>query len=895
MSLIAYFPLNGNEKDLKGNFGGNISDNVSFVDGIVDDCAEFSYGQIQTKINESKFRNWSFSVWFRKTDATWKSIAILGNRRGNTGFMLYRNSRDIDGFFRWYSHYEKDDGSIEAYRAWPGIYGLEVDKWYHIVGTRSIDGYTKIYLDGNLVESLTPPSDFKNWSFNDTDYTIGSGGGVGSNSLNGDGMQLSQFKFFDHVLSTKEVEEEYKLLSLSKLQEVNDNSDDSGKHITVPNSPTITGNMTISMWVYPTTDSRRQTIWNKGYSGEGTLNFEAGRFFRFYSGPNGNDGSGYRSLRSSGGIPLNKWVHITVVRNIKNQIWQFYINGQPDLSEPMNLTSIGASTYDLQIGTGYTSDFVGKLQGVKQYARAFSDEEVANAYKTSLAFDKHANASTKMINETGNIGSNLLDYTTWVEGTTGSASGFSRNGADSENYRIIDVDPHGKKSVIWEARTDSSSNADGGWNTSYKSIDNNKLHRFSVWIRRTVRGNGSTYLGCNGGGSNVLNRSNGSSNSNPYFWSGGWGYPEGEWFLLVGHVWPAGSGTGGNHPDSGFYDIKGNKVSDIERDYVFASGTTSLRHRSYLYYSTDTATKQQFVYPRLDVVDGTEPSVHALATGYDSSNYEYVKEINGSSDTQKGMQVENKRMNCGEINEVGINNNLVAFWPLSKNFLDYSGNKHNGSSSTVVLDGNFLNGKSCYYFPGSGDGAGVAGEYISVPENITNTNNYPEGCSYSFWLKVDESAADRLAVLFGSSTIRHIEIYSQGKYFRTEAATQNNYSFGSSNFPDDVRGVWSNFVIVFANGETNRPVRWYQNGKLFYTGSMDDGNNPGGEYFSFSSIGQSTGSASYTYAPSFHGEMANFKIFSKPLTEKEIMDEANSALKSNFDSKTVYSKEFIEG
>jgi hypothetical protein len=45
-----------------------------------------------------------------------------------------------------------------------------------------------------------------------------------------------------------------------------------------------------------------------------------------------------------------------------------------------------------------------------------------------------------------------------------------------------------------------------------------------------------------------------------------------------------------------------------------------------------------------------------------------------------------------------------------------------------------------------------------------------------------------MSLFFGSSTIKHIEIYSIGKYFRTEAATQNGYSFGSSSFPDNVRG-----------------------------------------------------------------------------------------------------------
>ena len=48
------------------------------------------------------------------------------------------------------------------------------------------------------------------------------------------------------------------------------------------------------------------------------------------------------------------------------------------------------------------------------------------------------------------------------------------------------------------------------------------------------------------------------------------------------------------------------------------------------------------------------------------------------------------------------------------------------------------------------------------------------------------------------------------------------------------------------------------------TGSMDGGNNPGTEYFKFNRIGRSTGSTSYSYAPSL-GIIKEFKIFNRAL------------------------------
>lgn len=207
---------------------------------------------------------------------------------------------------------------------------------------------------------------------------------------------------------------------------------------------------------------------------------------------------------------------------------------------------------------------------------------------------------------------NILNLSSWVVGE-GAISGFSLNGSTTENYRIITTDPWGDSNIIWEARPDATSGADGGWNGSTFPIDNTKMYRFSVWVRRTVTGNGSFYLGLYGYGSTngVLHRDNVSTNNtNPYFWSGG--ISAGEWRLVVGHVWPANSGTGSIHEDSGQYTISGGRIANISRDYVWRTETTTSMHRSYLYYSTDINTRQQWIYPRVDVVDGSEPSIGEL-------------------------------------------------------------------------------------------------------------------------------------------------------------------------------------------------------------------------------------------------------------------------------------------
>lgn len=207
---------------------------------------------------------------------------------------------------------------------------------------------------------------------------------------------------------------------------------------------------------------------------------------------------------------------------------------------------------------------------------------------------------------------NALAPYPWSVGV-GSDVFFSQNG--DGNSRILDTNPHDAVDVIWDVSDqDAASDADGGWNSSNFSVDPTKMYRYSVWVRRKNIGNGSFYLGLygkNSSGSNigVLNRSNASNNTNPYFRASGWWGSANTWYLVVGHVWPIGSGAGAVHPESGIYDVSGNKVTTTG-DFVWNSGTTLAIHRSYLYYSTNTLTNQQFWDPRAEPVD-TSTSVAA--------------------------------------------------------------------------------------------------------------------------------------------------------------------------------------------------------------------------------------------------------------------------------------------
>lgn len=230
---------------------------------------------------------------------------------------------------------------------------------------------------------------------------------------------------------------------------------------------------------------------------------------------------------------------------------------------------------------------------------------------------------------------NVLDevFPQWEVGT-GSATNYGQNG--DGNSRIIDSNPWGAKSIIWDvSNQDATSNADGGWNTSQFAVDETKMYRFSVWVKRKVTGNGSFYLGCHGyvNGTNGIYRSNNTTSyTNPYFTARGWWGNNTDWYLVVGHIWPSDAGNVGYHPDSGGWTLSGSKVYGCT-DFKWKPGTTTANFRTYLYYSTNTSTNQQFYNPRVDVCDGTEPSLKELLGGGQANIERNVKRTDYSTRT----------------------------------------------------------------------------------------------------------------------------------------------------------------------------------------------------------------------------------------------------------------------
>jgi hypothetical protein len=209
----------------------------------------------------------------------------------------------------------------------------------------------------------------------------------------------------------------------------------------------------------------------------------------------------------------------------------------------------------------------------------------------------------------------LVDPNTWTIGN-GSTTGYSANGSTTEQNRVYVIDdPWGGRSVTWRTTPDSVSGADGGWNSTYYSINRTFTYRWVVWVRRYTTGTGGTfYFGMNPA---PLRNDNSSAQSNPYFtYLAISSLTYNQWYMIVGHCFYEGY-TGGRHPDSGWYE-NGVKILDKSygnvgnQDVRWQSSTTSSMHRTYHYYTTNTSSGIEFAYPRLDKCDGSEPTIKDL-------------------------------------------------------------------------------------------------------------------------------------------------------------------------------------------------------------------------------------------------------------------------------------------
>lgn len=272
-------------------------------------------------------------------------------------------------------------------------------------------------------------------------------------------------------------------------------------------------------------------------------------------------------------------------------------------------------------------------------------------------------------NPHSNVGNrSIINWNAWTNGS-GGTTGYNQNGQTAENERVTDTNPWGTSATVWEARPLAQTNDDGGWNTDTFPIDSTRMYRFSVWVRRTSSTSGGTfYFGmyANGDGSRRMDNSTVEGNA---YWecSGTSLLTQNQWYLWIGHVYPANTSYTGRNPTTGYYTTAG-KVGNIggcnigTGDLKWSYNSTTGVHRTYLYYCADNTTRLQFYQPRVDLCDGTEPSVEELLqnagnTWYDISGNNNNCTFGNLPTTYSGYYTFNGTSNYGTV----VNNSTLNF------------------------------------------------------------------------------------------------------------------------------------------------------------------------------------------------------------------------------------------
>jgi hypothetical protein len=150
-------------------------------------------------------------------------------------------------------------------------------------------------------------------------------------------------------------------------------------YVEVPHNASLiptTGKATVSLWINAKRHtgpggSQWQGILAKGGSPRlYNLYTEASQSLHFSTGPSG----AYNGSLSTGKVPLNEWVHVTVVVDGRHI---YYLNGEPAGEAGAGATVPTGGTASLTIGqTGESNFFLGMIDDVRLYDRALTAQQV---------------------------------------------------------------------------------------------------------------------------------------------------------------------------------------------------------------------------------------------------------------------------------------------------------------------------------------------------------------------------------------------------------------------------------------------------------------------------------------------------------------------------------------
>jgi len=233
--------------------------------------------------------------------------------------------------------------------------------------------------------------------------------------------------------------------SAGKLGSCYENDLGGARQISIPTNSTVEtiSDMTLSMWIYPTSNTKRRNPWNKSYGGEGTITHEINGTLNFYWGTSGSNTAPYVSINSVQTISLNTWTHILVVRK-SNEFAKWYFNGVEVASRDEPYGTATASSSNIIIGNGYTGYYDGRIDDVRLYNHVLSLKEIQELSRAKILHYSFNQNSEPTINLVQNPSFNAGLWSVWspADGTASLLS-ETRNGMRVARCEITTAGDYG--------------------------------------------------------------------------------------------------------------------------------------------------------------------------------------------------------------------------------------------------------------------------------------------------------------------------------------------------------------------------------------------------------------------------------------------------------------------
>ena len=398
---------------------------------------------------------------------------------------------------------------------------------------------------------------------------------------------------------------------------------------------------------------------------------------------------------------------------------------QSNISAGNNITADGTITSGtnghISTGTG------GNISAYGNVKATYGSFQVGTSSTTVI--DNSRNLTVKTSRIEGGVRVNYASSAWWTA-SSGSQTGeyggsFSQNGGTSENSCGYDLTPFGGRGLVWKAHNnDTSSNADGGWNKDISGLSSSKGYLSVIYVRRTGSNtSGSFYHGCHG--SSTLNLS-GSANTNPYFKSTGISnLPQDVWCVSIGFINANGDSSTSNY--GGLYRLDTGQKILTNTTFKMKSGSTTQRHRVYLYYSTSSSAKLEFYAPGFYEINGSEPGLSELlgsGGGLTTINGIGEKTVAGGVGSYVMAMEMGSNRTARNIGDTLAGSNLR---PASIAF-NNSSSGGDPNTGTANIDGNYVSG------PGTDDNSTLSGTWrlMGAYADGYTYNDYP----VALWLRI---------------------------------------------------------------------------------------------------------------------------------------------------------------